>query len=129
MKKILPLAFLLTAFFFLSNTVSAQLNFFNGTPCGIKVKASSTTNPNACIGPYCATTTYYIAPGQFFAIPVGPNCLISPTPPNFRATKFYMQGGATGSVDLCTNPVQLLTDCQGNPRTFQIFPGNFAAIY
>ena len=129
MKKLLSFTILITAFLFISSTLSAQLNFFNNSPCAVRVKAISTVNPNACIGPYCPTITYTVAPGAFQALlPV--SCFVTTVvPTNFRAIKFSMGIGIFGGADRCGNPIFNFTDCQGNPRTLQIAPGNLAAIY
>lgn len=131
MKKHLIVTLLLGIVFFGAQVTKAQLTFWNGSGCDVKLFGVFTYNNNPCQqGPYCTTQTILAPANQTTVLPGGP-CL-SPVPPvtaSFIRIGVYTQTGlflATGSCGAA--PVNYI-DCQGFPRTLQMFSPTFAAIF
>lgn len=128
-KRLFSISLLAFAFLFVAGSAQAQLNFYNGSPCAIQVKAAAYFGGNPCLAPTCASAVINVPPGGFAIIPVAP-CAIAITPiPSYRAVKFGMVGGISANADVCgINPVNFI-DCQGNPRVLNIVAPNFAGIF
>lgn len=128
-KRLLSLTVLALAFVLIGSSVQAQLNFYNGTPCAVQVKAAAHFGGNPCLAPSCASGVVNVPPGTSATIPVSP-CALGTTPsPSYRAVKFAMIGGINAQADVCgPNPVNFV-DCQNNARVLNILSPTFAAIY
>lgn len=128
-KKLLPYTLLLGAFMFVAGSISAQLNFYNGSNCVIQVKAEAEQNSTPCMGPTCTTSTVTIGPGGFATLPVGP-CLTTSAGLGYRAVKFAMVGGISTAADKCVGPnPSFFIDCAGAPRQLRIQSATFAGIF
>jgi hypothetical protein len=127
-KKLFSISLLAFAFLFIAGSAQAQLNFYNGSPCAIQVKAAAYFGGNPCLAPSCASAVVNVPPGGFATIPVPPCLGVSPIP-SYRAVKFAMFPGITAAADVCgANPVNFI-DCQGNPRILNIVSPSFAGIF
>lgn len=131
MKKQFIAIFFLAFLLFGAGVAKAQLTFYNGTACDVKLFGSFTYSNNPCQqGPYCTTGTILAPAMSTVVLPGGP-CL-SPVPPvtaNFIRVGVYTQTGLFLGVSFCGTQTQNYVDCTGTPRTLQIFSPNFAAIY
>jgi hypothetical protein len=133
MKRLFVLSILLSLFLFASQEVSAQFTFFNGSGCSVRVLGGFNYNSNPCNGPTCTTPWVSVAPGTSVTLPTaGVPCLtpvFPPPPANFFGFKLLVSSTSGTSVDICSNPVSAIADCNGVPRTVQIFNFNFGAIF
>lgn len=129
MKKYLLSIGLGLVMFFAADSVSAQLNFFNNTPCWVRVMGAYANNPNPCVmGPSCTSPWISVAPFSAGVLPAG-NCPAPPTPnSNYFRILINFGGGFFGASMCPNNPVPVV-DCQNAPRTLQMFSFNSAAVF
>jgi hypothetical protein len=133
MKKILATLSVLALFFVMHQSASAQFNFFNATPCFVRILGGFNYAPNPCAGPTCSTPWTSVAPFSSVTLTgAGVTCLspsFPPPPANFFGYKLVISSTSATSVDICNNPVSSILDCNGMPRTVQIFSFNSGAIF
>ena len=114
---------------FAANSANAQLNFFNNTPCWVRVMGGYANNPNPCMmGPYCASPWIAVAPFSAGVLPAG-NCPFPPTPNSNYYRIQITFGGAFFGASMCPNAPVPVIDCQNAPRTLQMFSFNSAAVF
>lgn len=115
---------------FAATGAKAQMNFWNGTSCFIKVWGGFTYDPavcpptNACISP-----TIGIAPMSWGVLPAAP-CppMLGPTANYFRVIITY-SSGATFGTGFCGGAPTPHNDCAAMPRTLQIITPTFGAVF
>lgn len=112
-----------------ATSAKAQLNFWNGTPCAVKIFGVYTYSNNPCnIGPWCTSPTIMVNPFSMGTLPAGPCPFIFGTA-NYVKMAIDFGGGLMYGIDNCgSGPVPGL-DCQGNARTMQMFSFNNAAVF
>ena len=129
MKKFIFASVLGFIMLFAANSANAQLNFFNNTPCWVRVMGAYGNNPNPCVmGPSCVSPWISVAPFGVGVLPAG-NCPLPPAPTsNYFRIQINFGGGFFGASMCPNNPVPVV-DCQNFPRTLQMFSFNTAAVF
>jgi hypothetical protein len=121
MKKLFFGLFFALVMLFSASGAKAQMNFWNGTPCNLRVWGGYTYDPAFCTPmAVCISPTILIPPFSWGVLPAGP-CppMIGPTAHYIRVIITYPTG-ATYGTGICGGAPVPHRDCQGNPRTLTL---------
>lgn len=129
MKKVFFSMFMGLFLFLSVQEVAAQCNFFNNTPCWVRVQGRYSNDPNPCVvGPWCTSPWISVAPFGAGVLPAG-NCPFAPAP-NSNYIKIQINFGAGFfGTDACGSGPVPVPDCQGFIRTLQMFGYNNAGVF
>lgn len=107
----------------------AQCNFFNNTPCVVRVQGIFSNSTAPCnVGPWCNSPWISVPPFNVGVLPAGP-CPFAPTP-NSNYVKIQINFG-TGffGTSICGGGPTPVPDCGGVIRTLQMFSFNSAGVF
>ena len=128
MKKLILASFFGILMMFAANSASAQLNFFNNTPCPVRVMGIYTYSAAPCtFGPWCPSVWIGVPPFSAGVIPGGPCPPMAPVA-NFVKIQCTF-GGVFYGTDACGGGPVPAVDCAGFARTLQMFSFTSAAVF